>query len=291
MNRRIVTFAGASVLALVASLPAAGQQMTEAWRATGFETPESVAYDAASEMLFVSNIAGAPDAADGNGYISQLGIDGTVVEQKWVEGLNAPKGMAVADGKLYVADLAELVEIDIAGGTISNRYAAEGAMFLNDVAAAPDGRVFVSDTFGNAIFVLENGTLTKWAEDPMLLLGVNGLLVEGDRLIAVQVGDVSQGFENIKPGFAVSIDLASKEITPIGTTDPIGTLDGVEPAPGGGWYVTDYMAGKLIHLTPEGQKMDLVTLTVGTADLGVAGELVLIPLMMEGEVAAFRAAQ
>ena len=36
----------------------------------GFLTPESVKWDSAQDVYFVSNINGAPSAKDGNGYIT-----------------------------------------------------------------------------------------------------------------------------------------------------------------------------------------------------------------------------
>lgn len=56
-------------------------------------------------------------------------------------GLKAPKGMNVVGGILYATGVTELVDIAIA--IVTGRYPVEGASFLNDVAAAPDGRVFV----------------------------------------------------------------------------------------------------------------------------------------------------
>src|SRR5688572_4434899 len=38
----------------------------------GFATPESVLYDAESDVYLVSNVNGGPTAADGNGFISRV---------------------------------------------------------------------------------------------------------------------------------------------------------------------------------------------------------------------------
>ncbi|MBK6477899.1 MAG: hypothetical protein IPF93_06335 [Saprospiraceae bacterium] len=42
------------------------------------------------------------------------------------QGLQAPKGMGIFNGKLYVADLKEVVTIDIASGKIENRFKVQG---------------------------------------------------------------------------------------------------------------------------------------------------------------------
>ena len=75
----------------------------------GLSTPESVLHDAGADVYLVSNINGSPLEKDGNGFISRLAPDGSVLALKWIDGeaqgitLNAPKGMAIQDGVLFVA--------------------------------------------------------------------------------------------------------------------------------------------------------------------------------------------
>ncbi|MBK9681198.1 MAG: hypothetical protein IPO69_20475 [Saprospiraceae bacterium] len=89
--------------------------------------PESVLFDANNQVLYVSNIEGTePWGADGKGSIGQLGLDGKIINAEWVKGLQAPKGMGIFNGKLYVADLKEVVTIDIASGKIENRFKVPG---------------------------------------------------------------------------------------------------------------------------------------------------------------------
>ena len=64
----------------------------------------------------MSSINGQILEKDGNGYISRLSPDGKVVSAKWVTGLNAPKGLRSAGGVLWVADIDEVVAIDIGSG-------------------------------------------------------------------------------------------------------------------------------------------------------------------------------
>jgi hypothetical protein len=253
--------------------------VTEVWRTTGFISPESVEWDAAAGLAYVSNMGADPMAADGDGYISTIGADGVVMAEKWVAGLNAPKGMAAVGGKLYTSDLTDLVEIDTATGAITNRYPAAGAVFLNDVTAAPDGRIFVSDTFGNSVWVLENGAMSMFAQDPALM-GANGLTVIGNALVVANLGDASAGFDKIKPGWVVSIDLTSRAIAPYGSTDPSGTLDGVEPDGKGGVLFTDNFGGRLMQQAPGGAAAELAKLEPGAADMDFVPDqgLILVPL-------------
>jgi sugar lactone lactonase YvrE len=118
----------------------------------GLATPESVLYDEADDVYFVSNINGSPGAKDGNGFITKLSPDGAVVALKWVDGaakgtpLNAPKGMAIANGLLFVADLDVVRVYDKKTGKAKGTVTLKGATFANDVAAGPDGTVYVSDS-------------------------------------------------------------------------------------------------------------------------------------------------
>ena len=91
--------------------------------------------------MFVSSINGQILDKDGNGYISRLSPDGKVVSAKWVTGLNGPKGLRSVRGTLWVADIDEVVGIEIASGKITSRVKVDGAQFLNDLATAPDGTV------------------------------------------------------------------------------------------------------------------------------------------------------
>ena len=115
-------------------------------------------------------------------------------------GLNAPKGLALHDGKLYAADIDKLVVVDTESGKIVATYDAIGAAFLNDVTAADDGRVFVSDTVKNQIWMLDGPLFQLWLEDPALQ-NPNGLLAEPDRLLVAAWGEMNpQGLLDEGPG-------------------------------------------------------------------------------------------
>lgn len=274
---------------LLAFAGLAHAEATEVWRLGGFTGPESVGRDPATGKLYVSNLGKDPMSKDGDGFISVITTDGTMEKLDWVTGLDAPKGIDFAGGKLFVADIDQLVEIDTASGQVTNRYKVEGAQLLNDVAAGPDGRIYVSDTMGAAVYVLDNGVPSLLAQDT-LLTGANGLLVDGGTLLVADLGDLSGGFENIKPGAVMQIDLASKAITAYGAEGPVGVLDGVEADGKGGLLLTDYMAGTVLQLQPGGTASPIATVGQGAADLEVdpTDGLILVPVTPTNEVVALR---
>ncbi|GAA4425470.1 ATP/GTP-binding protein [Pontibacter saemangeumensis] len=146
--------------------------LTKAWETdTVMTTAESTLYDEDADIIYVSNIEGDHSTKDGKGFISRMRPDGSVAQLRWVSGLNAPKGMAMLNDKLYVTDIDELVEINIADSTIAKRYPVQGATFLND--AATDGeKIYFTDSSKGTVHVLDNGKVTTVAEG---MEGINGL--------------------------------------------------------------------------------------------------------------------
>ncbi len=118
----------------------------------GFLAPESVLYDPDQDVYFISNVNGESTAKDGNGFISKVGPDGKVIDLKWIDGakpnvnLNAPKGMGITGNFLYVTDIDVLRIFDKKTGASRGELFVKGATFLNDIAVAEDGTVYVTDT-------------------------------------------------------------------------------------------------------------------------------------------------
>ena len=302
----IVLFSGISIN--LANNQAQGQQQTvqlkvnKLWETpTKLKNPESVAYSPKQNVLFVSNVNGKPDQKDQNGFISKiLPSNGSIIELNWVTGLNAPKGIAISNdnSKLYVSDITDLVEIDIASGKIINRFNAPGSSFLNDVVSDNQGNIYVSDTGTNTIYKLdtklENSTssLQGWLQNPQLN-GPNGLHIDNtkNRLVVVSLGPLS------KPGGGIEvIDIKNKTISSLGkegTTSPFGALDGVESdASNTHYYVTDNPAGKIYEVNADGTGYStLIDLhTHGAADLGsILGQsTIIIPLMQDNKLVAYK---
>ena len=263
------------------------------------KNPESVAYAPKQNLLFVSNINGKPDQKDQNGFISKVSpSNGSIIELNWVTGLNAPKGIAISnDGsKLYVSDITDLVEIDIASGQIIKRFNAPGSSFLNDVASDSQGNIYVSDTGTNTIYKLganpgNSTSLQVWLQSPQLN-GPNGLNVDNNKnkLIVVSLGPLS------KPGGMEVIDIKNKTISRLGeqgTTSPFGGLDGiVSDVTAAHYLVTDNPSGKVYTVSADGKEYaTLIDLhTKGAADLGsMPGQsTIIIPLMQDNKLVAYK---
>jgi hypothetical protein len=268
--------------------PAPAATLAAGWTATdGIATPESVYVDEASGFIFSSQIDGAPDARDGNGRIAQLAGDGRVVSANWVTGLNAPKGLRSHDGTLWTADIDEVIGIDIASAKVTSRTKIEGAMFLNDVAVGADGTVYVSDMMANRIHAIRNGTAAVFAEGEQLEWP-NGLLVDGNRLIVGGWGKPKPDFSTEVPGHLFALDLQTKQKTLI-TPKPFANIDGLERDGRGGYIVSDYIAGKIFHVTAGGEARELRQFMPGAADIGFvpARNILLVPHMNENTVAAY----
>jgi DNA-binding beta-propeller fold protein YncE len=270
--------------------PVMAQEAQELWQADGFALPESVLWDAGTGLYYVSNMGVDPMAKDGDGFIATLDATGAVMNMAFAAGLDSPKGMAVSGGTLYVSDIDSVKAIDLATGAVTASYAGDGVVFLNDVTIAPDGTVYVSDTFGNAVFKIEGEGLVLVARGEGLA-GANGLMPgpEGKLLVA-NLGDVSGGFENIVPGWAVVLDLATGTVEAYGASEPPGILDGIVSDGKGGVILTDNAAGTVLHQMPGGAPGVIATIASGAADLDYDTEtgIIVVPITPEGRVVALK---
>jgi DNA-binding beta-propeller fold protein YncE len=252
------------------------QKLEKVWETTAeLKTPESVLFDEENEIIYVANINGDPTAKDGNGFISILNADGSEKNLEWVKGLDAPKGMALSNGKLYVSDIDRLVEIDVRTGKIVSRYHAANAVFLNDVAACSNGMILVSDTRTARIYALVNGSLSVWVEGEPLE-APNGLFTEMGKLY---IGD-----KNI-----YEADIKTKEIKQI--IADAGGVDGLEKNNEGEFVFSNWPGRVFVHRNGKNVKLlDTTAEEINTADLDFALKLnlVLVPTFFDNKVVAYR---
>ncbi|HEY0676695.1 MAG TPA: ATP-binding protein [Chitinophagaceae bacterium] len=236
--------------------------------------PESVLADTKGGILYVSLINGGPWVADGKGGIGRLSIDGKKYDSTWITGLNAPKGMALLGNRLYVADMNEVVIIDVSNGKIEKKIAIESAQALNDITISEKGAVYVSDSRAFRIWMLEN-------DKPVLYLdsmsGVNGLKAVGDELI------IASGKSFLKAD-------SQKKITKIADLPQGG--DGIEPVGNGDYIVTSW-GGYIYYVYADGRVETLLDTHLekkNSADIGYdpVNRIVYVPTFFAKTVVAYR---
>jgi len=276
-----------------APLPSPGA--TKVGVVEGFLTPESVLYDPAQDIYFVSNINGGPTAKDNNGFISRVRPDGAVENLKFVEGghsgvtLNAPKGMALRGDTLWVADIDVVRAFDAKSGvprdTVS--LAGLGAVFLNDIATAQTGALYITDTgirFDDVGNVLHPGPdrIFRIAPDRQVTVAVrgdtlgrpNGITLDsvGKRFIVVQFG--GRAVLAWKPGDKAPSVIAKGP----------GGFDGVEIV--GNRILVSSWADSTVSSYESGQEVKVITGVPSPADIGFDGKRrrVLIPVFTGNRV-------
>jgi hypothetical protein len=260
---------------IIVSLTTKAQQLSKPiWESQNLAVPESVLYSPTEKSLYVSLIDGAGNVKDGKGGIAVLNTDGSVKKANWVEGLNAPKGLALYKKTLFVADIDAVVSIDIATGKIINKLEIENAVFLNDVTVDDKGVVYVSDTRTNKIYRINNGKSELYLEN---VTNANGLKWINKNLYVLANTELwkidekknrsvlAKGFE--KPG------------------------DGVEQLKNGDFIVSCW-SGLIYYVKANGEikKLQDVQGQMNTADLGYnAKENVLyIPTFNHNSVIAYK---
>ncbi len=255
----------------------------------GLAQPESAYFEPTTQTIYVSNVVGSPVEKDGKGYISKVSPDGKMVAEKWVEGLNAPKGMRSFNKILYVTDIDALVSIDLATGKILKRIEVPGAQLLNDPAVDSDGNVYISDTFGSKVFVVKDGKPEVFLTEKEVM-HPNGILVHDQELVVASWGEGmdTKTWATKAPGKLVMYDLKSKEKTEL-TKQPIGNLDGLENDGSGGYYVTDHTGGLVYHVEPDGTANAILGGFKGAADIGMIDgkSVLLVPRMGEDKLTAY----
>ena len=261
------------------------------WEVTeGIQSPESVYWDADAGQLYVSQIAdGGATAKDGDGYISKMTPDGKMVQLKWITGLNAPKGLRSHGKQLWVADIDQLVRIDIGQGKMVERIDIPGAQFLNDVACDAKGAVYVSDTLNSKIFRYADGKVDVFAEGKDMECP-NGLLVVAQRLVVAGWGQgTADDFTTKIPGNVFSLDLGTAKKSSI-TGKPLGNLDGLETVAEGRFLVSDWMTGTVYYVNTDGLAREILQLPKGAADIGYVPDeqLLIVPQMLENKLTAYR---
>lgn len=242
---------------------------------SSLKVPESVLLDKANNVLYVSNIDGQdPWKADGKGSIGKVGLDGKIISAEWVSGLESPKGLGMYNGKLYAADLTNLVIIDIASGKIQQKVPIAGAVGLNDIAVDSSGVLYISDSPGKQVFRFENGKSEVFLGN---LNGPNGLFINGSDVFVLD----NQAMHKVN---------ADRTLTRI--ADGLdGNADGLENVTGDD-YIISCWEGLIWYINADGTKqllLDTKAAKKNTADIGFDkdSKTVYVPTFFKNTVVAY----
>jgi sugar lactone lactonase YvrE len=249
-----------------------------------------VLFDADAGIYLVSNINGSPGGKDDNGFISQVDPNGTVIALKWIDGskkdvsLNAPKGMAIAHDLLYVADIDFVRIFDAKTGAPKGKVGIPQATFLNDVAAGPDGSVYVTDSGlkvtakgfepsgTDAVYKIDAKGKVETVIKGATLNRPNGIFVDDTGIWVVTFG-AKELFRVANGEKTSSVEL------------PAGSLDGLVRLPDGAVLVSSWDSSS-VYYGKDGKFTPLVTDAKSPADIGYDAQRnsVLIPLFTENAV-------
>ncbi|BFU92630.1 MAG: ATP/GTP-binding protein [Nitrospira sp.] len=253
----------------------------EAAQITGLESPNSFVGDPSGKDYFISNINGEPDARDNNGFITKLNAEGKVTELKFIQGgvadvlLHAPKGMALVGPILYIADLDQLKAFDKTSGKLVATVSFPTSS-LTDVAAAPDGMLYVSDQAANSIYRIDPSAdhrIDLLIHDERLA-GPSGIAIHPrtNHLIAVslQKGKILD----------ITLDGQLTELESNGFfTGRFQNLSGVDFDQWGNMYVSDITKGKIWRMTRDHRFQVIAEYLPAPADIGIdrVNNLILVP--------------
>lgn len=244
---------------LMLSVNGVCQTFTKVWQTDSlFKKPESVLYDSDNNIMYVSNPNEGFLTENADGFISKLKTDGKVENLHWVTGLNNPQGMGLYNGLLYVADINRIVKINTKTGTIEGEVKIDSAKFLNDLSIDNNGKIYVSDCFGDKIYESDGFTATIWSQDT-LLNKPNGLLCQKDSLFVLNSDSVGKVFK---------ASVTSKHLEEI--CSGIDVADGIVRNGVGNYFVSGCWQGKVYSIKENGEKtlmLNLGTENTFTADI------------------------
>lgn len=225
----------------------ANAQLTLIWESdTIFKGPESVAYDAKRNCLYVGNFNNYP--RDGmmynEDYISKIDLKGKILENKFVANLTCPTGICVTNDRLYIVERFGVVVFNLTSNKIETRYRINESGFLNDLSVDEEGNIYVSVSDSDVIYRIKEGTVEKWLTGKEIDK-TNGILVDGDKLIVGVNSD-----STLK-----AVNISDKTITDIAVL-PKGILDGIKKC--GEDYLVSHYEGSLFLVKSNGELTELL---------------------------------
>ena len=267
----IAAFSFLSVFAAAAS--AQGWRVSSDQTVGGFKFPESAAYDPKGKVLYVGNFGGeklAPAEKDGLGYISKVGLNGKVIEERWVpvkggEALNKPKGIWIQGERLWVTDI-DVVWIFDLKTKKGRKLALPGVGFANDPAVMGKA-LYISDNRGDKLVKVEPADFLN-AKNPSVTEIFAGVGINPNGVYPSKTGMLLMGGflapDKPKALFALGVSGQVKAIS-----DPIGRIDGLYELKDGSLLYTDWNTSSLSYWSEKGGTRVLAAGFKGPADFCV----------------------
>lgn len=274
-----------------AAQPAAPSKVAQV---DSLQTPESVLWDQALDVYFVSNVNGNPSVKDGNGFISRLSPEGGANTLRFIESgrngvtLNAPKGLAVRGDTLWVTDIDAVRAFNATtGAPLFSIELGRQATFLNDPVIGPDGTVYITDT---GIKFDQQGNMTHPGPDRVFRVGSDRkatVVLQGDTLHGPNgiTWDATGNRFIIVPFAGPQVfEWRPGDKNPTAIAQGPGGYDGVELARGK--MLVSSWTDSTVSMYQGGTQVKVITGVASPADIGYDGKRnrVLIPVFTGNRV-------
>jgi len=251
---------------------------------TGLKMPESsIAHP--DGRIFVTEIG--EFGKSGDGKVTVINPDGS--KSVLADNLNDPKGIDMFNNQLYVADINQVVRIDLDGNkTIiakSSDFQSK-PIFLNDIEIDGLGNVFVSDSGDDngkhaAVYKISpHGKVVQLINQKSGIKRPNGLLMDGPN--ALLVADFGTG-KLFRLDYSENSGKVKSNLTLL--NQGFGGADGLIRDSNGILYVSDWAGGKVWQLSEPRATPQLISEGhKSSADISLSadGKAILMPDMKSG---------
>jgi len=199
--------------------------------------PEGIAFDAKGERFFIGSIAQRKIVVtDAQGHARDFSSPSDKLDTILGLAVDAERGYLYAvstNGFLDEANTERrnaVVRYDLKSGRLTNRFFALEAMQLNDLAVAPDGTLYVSDSMSSTLFRKkpDESKLTRFGAAGALR-GANGITLGGDGILYAAI---STGIVRVDKATGEPVRLSQPDTVVTGGIDGLywheGDLIGVQ---------------------------------------------------------------
>lgn len=256
---------------------------------SGFNHIESVATD--GKFIYAADIGKElnPTLKDADGQIIKLDKKGEILDANFVkEKLDAPKGLAINKGILFINDINRLLAVDLKSGTkLYEIDFSESTSFLNDIAVWDNNTLYVSATDKSKLYKVNliDKSYSEIITDTTIF-GINGLFCykKASRIYVNGFGN-----DNKPNGVIGYINLKDNTFTRISNLE--GYYDGIFIS-NDVLFVSNWVAfekkgiiqGIGIYGSNKVTTINTSELIAGPADFIISKDQLIVPGMMSGEI-------